>query len=134
MTGSEICNRGNMDLKSCSLRAAELITANGICLFLFDMIDSKKDFAGNLHRQLGKLTISLNQVFADYLPENDLAVSGRIEKGFMHILGDASWAGINHYEVIGLVNEYTQENYPEIKLRYSVAENGYDRQGIRLVR
>jgi len=123
-----------MTLEECVDKAREYIAANGTCLFLFDVKGSKNFDPRGLMDRLRSMMEDLNSQFAQYLPENDLAVYERKETGFVFILGDASWAGINTADVIPTIVEYQQQHYPDIPLYWGVAKDGYDREGTKIAK
>ena len=117
--------------------AEEMIARNGICLLLFDVIGSQRLSSERrylLQKELREMMDDLNSNFDSYMPEHDIAVYGRKEKGFTHLIGDGSWAGISEASVIPKIIGYQHERYPEIPLRWGVAEDGYDRENTRIVK
>jgi len=123
-----------MSIEDCVDKAKKYISENGLCLFMFDVQGSKKfEDRQELQTQLLNLLKELNSKFEKYFPENNLAVQSRQEKGFFNLLGDGTWAGINDSEVIPMIQEYIQTNYPNISFYYGVARDGYD-EAINLIK
>lgn len=120
-------NKKGVDIKCCIEKANEYISKNGICLFLFDVVNSK-DYVDrqNLQTRLENLITELNNDFAEFFPENNIANLVRQEKGFPFIFGDGSWAGINSSDAITKITQYMSEKYADISFNYDVAENGFD--------
>ena len=87
-----------------------------------------------LNKQLKSLIQELNTEFDNYFPENSLATSTRIEKGFPFLFGDGAWAAINNSEVIPKIIDYSSNNYPELDFYYNIAKDGYDDSGIKTVK
>ncbi len=117
--------------------AEDMIARNGICLLLFDVIGSQRLSSERrylLQKELHYMMEDLNSRFDSYMSEHDIAVYGRKEKGFTHLIGDGSWAGISEASVIPEIISYQHNRYPEIPLRWGVAEDGYDTQGTGIVR
>lgn len=127
--------RATLSIPECVARADELIEKNGICLMLMDIIGSREFFYDpQFRRDFSVLTSDLSYLFEEYLPEHNLVVAGRLEKGFNIILGDGVTAGINSSAVIPLAAEYAETFYPHIPFRYGVAEDGWDKQNIALLK
>ncbi|HPS40766.1 MAG TPA: hypothetical protein PLQ50_02040 [Candidatus Woesebacteria bacterium] len=123
-----------LPIEECVAKAQKYIEENGVCLFLFDVKESKKyPDRQALQKKLFLLIQDLNQQFAQYFPENSLATCTRKEKGFCNLLGDGSWVGINDALVIPMIANYVKENYPDLSLYYGVAKNGYD-QATKIVK
>jgi len=132
-TGSEH-KAGSLTPAQCFQKASELISDKGICLFLIDLkhqedVDKRMDDLAVLISFAAEVT----RVFSTELPENKLAVSGRIEKGFQHGLGDAFWAGISDPETINRILEFKDTHYPDLPLHYGVTADGWS-DGIELVK
>jgi len=123
-----------LSIDDCIEKAKEYIDTNGTCLFLFDVKGSKKLDPHEMFYTLRTMMADLNDKFAPYLPENDLAVYDRKETGFVFLLGDASWAGINSADVIRPIVEYQQKHYPGLPLYWGVARDGYDREGTKIAK
>jgi len=124
-----------LTIDECVEKAEEIISQQGQCLLLFDVKGSRKVPDRNkLTLDLIEMIKDISTQFDEYFPENTLAVYGRQEKGFMHLLGDASWTGINSSEAIPKIVQYQRENYPEIPLAWGVAIDGYDQEGMKLVK
>ena len=124
-----------MTLEECVLRADEFIRLNGACLLLMDIIESR--FHPNqrkLFADYQQLLTDLNVEFGEFLPYNTLTALDRPEKGFNRILGDGATAGINDVSVIEQVMRYAGEHPTAIPLRFAVAEDGYDEEGIQLIK
>ena len=127
--------RATLSLPECVARADELIEKNGICLMLMDIIGSRRFFHDSQFRRDFSVLISdLSYLFEEYLPEHSLIVADRPEQGFNIVLGDGVAAGINSSTVIPLVAEYTETFYPHIPFRYGVAEDGWDKPNIALLK
>lgn len=119
----------------CIKKADKFIKSKGICLFLFDVKDSRKySNREELRNQLLSLRTELNSEFGDYFPENDLAVKYRMEKGFTYFYGDGSWVGINNSEAIIKITNYINQKMPSTKLYFDVARDGYDSPNIEIIK
>lgn len=122
-------------IEECVKKAKKYIQKKGICLFLFDVKDSRKACNRNeLNNLLIKMMEDLNFKFEEYFPENYLATYTRKEKGFEILLGDGSWAGINNAEIIPKIIDYQKIEYPDIPLYWGVAKNGWDTEGTKIVK
>ncbi|MFP4117452.1 MAG: hypothetical protein ACLFTR_00860 [Candidatus Woesearchaeota archaeon] len=124
-------------IDDCVEVASDLIEKKGICLLLFDVVASRKYSPGDrylLQQELRAMMDDLNHEFDEYMPEHDIAVYGRREKGFTYLLGDGSWAGISDSSVITEIVNYQKTRYPDIILQWDVASDGYDRENIKIVR
>jgi len=127
-------NKG-LSIEECVDKAREYITDQGICLLLFDVKGSRKvKDQNNLQNRLEIMMQDLNSKFSDYFPENSLAAPTRIEKGFQVLLGDGSWAGINHTDIIPEIYDYQKTNYPDIPVYWGVAKDGFDKEGVSVVK
>jgi len=129
--------KGELTIDQCIIRADRYITANGMCLFLMDVVGSMQRVQEQrviLRQQLLTAKRNMNEFFAEYFPTNNLATQAREETGFEIGLGDGMWAGINNIVVIPLVIDHMNKNFPDIKFHYGVARDGYDRRGIALLR
>lgn len=116
-------------------KADRFIKSNGICLFLFDVKDSKKyPDRQELQLQLFSLATDLNLEFDEYFPENDLMVINQKEKGFTTFIGDASWAAINNSEVITKVVNFMNEKLPSVKFHFNVARDGFDSPNLEIAK
>ncbi len=114
-------------IEDCVKEAEKIISKYGICLLLFDVKNSKGfDNGQRLQKQLESMIKDLNEKFSKYFPETDIATYVRKERGFMVLLGDGSWAGIDSSEAIKKIVEYQKENYPDIPLYWDVAKDGFD--------
>lgn len=121
----------------CYERAVEIISKNGVCLLLMDLVGSSKmeeRFRSDVFDRYSDLLTRLNEEFEDYLPANKLVNGSREDKGFVFALGDAAAAAINSPHVVNEVIEIVNNEYPDIPLRYGVAEDGWDEEGVRLVK
>ena len=102
---------------------------------LMDMINSRDILNSPSHiDDFYELISDLNTILDEYLPENDLTAPGRIEKGFNIILGDGVTAGIDDSQAIVLAAEYVEEFYPQLPFRYGIAEDGFDKDNVRLIK
>lgn len=120
-----------LSIEECVRRAEKFIELRGMCLLLLDMKESRTivpEYKGRRDK-LTEIVTDLNQSFADYFPQNDLAVLSRIESGFRIFRGDSAMAGINSSDIIPEIIQYQEKNYPEAPLYWSVAEDGYDDEG-----
>ena len=127
--------RAALSIPECIARADELIEKNSMCLMLMDIIGSKKFYNDSqFRRDFFVLTSDLSYLFEEYLPEHNLVVTDKVERGFNIILGDDVIAAINDSAVIPLVAEYTETFYPRITFRYGIAKDGWDRKNIALLR
>lgn len=124
-----------LSIEECVKRAEKFINKNGMCLFLLDVKGSKK-FSNRqeLQNRLKIIVQKLNEKFDEYFPENTLAVSFREEKGFGNILGDGMWAGINNSNAISKIVTYLNQNYSDISFYLGVAEDGYDDEGLKIIK
>jgi len=122
-------------IDECIKKADKYIRAKGLCLFLFDVKDSKKYLdRQELQHQLVSLAADLNSEFNEYFPENDLMVINQKEKGFINFLGDASWAAINSSEVITKIANFMSEKMPSIKFHFDVARDGFDSPNLKIAK
>lgn len=131
-------NKG-LSIEECVDKAREYITDQGICLLLFDVKGSRKvKDRNNLQNRLKIMIQDLNFRFSDYFPENSLASpilgASTNEKGFQVLLGDGSWAGINHADIIPEICDYQKTNYPDIPVYWGVAKDGFDDENMGLVK
>jgi hypothetical protein len=124
-----------MNLEECVRRADRFLALNGVYLLVMDIVGSR-DYPdrAKLFADYCQLLTDLNNEFQDYLPTNSLTSRDRIEQGFNPITGDGATAGVNDSSVIEKVMEFAKEHPTAIPLRYAVAEDGYDYEGIRLLR
>ena len=119
------------------LSAHKYIEENGICLLLFDVINSRKlscEDRYDLQKRLKTMISDLNSEFSDYFPIHDIAVFGRYEKGFEYLLGDGSWCGISNSEVIPEIITYQKTKYSDVNLKWGVAKDGYDSENLKIIR
>lgn len=124
-----------LSIEACVKKADELIAAQGVCLFLLDIINSRQHpDRVHMRQRLIQLADELNERFVEHLPENNLAHIQRHEAGFVYFFGDSTWAGIDNSGVIPPIAEYAQTHYPDIPLRFGVAKDGHDREGMRTVK
>lgn len=118
-------------------KAAELIQKFGVCLFIVDIVESTNYGRGmdpEVFRSFRAFLDEVNEKFQEYLPENTLAVgTSRVEQGFQGGLGDAAWTGINDASVIPKIIALKENSYPDLRLYYGVAEDGWD-EGMILVK
>lgn len=118
-----------LTVSECVKKARKYIKEYGICLLWFDVRGSRRLDLRQLRRRLEAMIKDLNSKFADYFPENDLAVINRSEKGFPGIiLGDLSYVGINDAEIIPEIVKYQKEKYPDISFWWGVAKDGYTKK------
>lgn len=118
-------------------KASEIIAENGACLFIVDIVESTnygKGMDPEVFRSFRAFLDEANEKFQEYLPENTLAVGpSRVEQGFQAGLGDAAWAGINDASVIPKIIALKDKSYPDLRLYYGVAEDGWG-EGMSLVK
>lgn len=121
--------RGAMTPEAAERKAAELIKEFGICLFIVDIVESTNYGTGSdpeVFRQFRSFLDEASETFHEYLPKNTLAVGpSRVEQGFQGGLGDAAWAGINDSSVIPKIIALKERAYPDLRLYYGVAEDGW---------
>lgn len=123
--------------EQCYERAAEIIERNGVCLFLFDLVGSSSLKEADRERVFGRyaqLLQELNDKLEAYLPETTLVNGVDARKGFHFALGDGAIGAINHPEAVGKILAISEEQYRDVPLRYGVAEDGWDRDAIRLIK
>jgi len=124
-----------LSIEECIKRADELISKNGVCLLLWDVKGSRNfEDVNGLSIQLFKMMEDLNKKFSEYFPKNTLATRVREEKGFWGPLGDGAWAGINSSKIIPEIIEYQKQKYPLIPLYWGIAEDGWDEEGLKVVK
>jgi len=124
-----------LSIDECVKRADELISKNGVCLLLWDVKGSSKfEDRNKLQIDLFAMMKDLNKKFSEYFPKNTLATMIREEIGFWGPLGDGSWAGINSARIIPEIINYQKENYPNIPLYWGIAEDGWDKEGLKVVK
>ena len=124
-----------MSAEECVKRAEKIISEKGICLLLFDAVNS----TGSKNRKALNLRLSefmedANSKFREYFPEHNLAAAARTERGFRYLLGDSSWTGINSARAIHEIIDYQIRNYPDLPLYWGVAEDGYDDMAARIAK
>ena len=120
-------SKKGMPIGECVKKAEKIISEKGICLLLFDVINSREcEDRSGLNRRINRFMEEINYTFGEYLPENRLATPERRERGFQTLLGDGSWAGINSAEAIPAISDYQKEHFPDLLLYWAVAKNGYD--------
>jgi len=128
-------NEKGVSVEECVRKADKFIKTNGSCLFLFDIKDSKKHpNRQQLQDDLIGLMTSLNSEFEQFLPENNLMVSVRTEKGFSNLLGDASWACINNSGVILKIVDFIHQKMPSVQFYFDVAQHGFDSQNLKIIK
>ncbi|MDD4106470.1 MAG: hypothetical protein PHX84_00805 [Candidatus Shapirobacteria bacterium] len=131
---SEKIQKG-VSIEECIKKADKYIKNNGSCLFLFDVKGSRiHPNRQQLQEQLIDLMANLNSEFEQYLPENNLMISPRFEKGFSSILGDASWAGINNSEVIVKIVDFIHQKMPTVEFHFDVAQHGFDSPNLKIIK
>jgi hypothetical protein len=124
-----------VSVDECIKKADKYISTNGSCLFLFDIKDSKKHpNRQQLQEDLLNLMTSLNSEFEQFLPENNLMVSVRTEKGFSNLLGDASWACINNSGVILKIVDFIHQKMPSVQFYFDIAQHGLDSQNLKIIK
>lgn len=124
-----------MGVEECMRRAEEFIGQNGACLFLMDIAGSRHHpDQAKLFEDYERLLAELNAEFDEYLPVNDLAIPSQSTKGFDILIGDGAGGGINSSEVIPQIIGFADDNYPDLALRYGVAADGFDQEGVRLIK
>ena len=124
-----------ISIEQCISKAENYIKENGMCLFLFDVKNSRNyPNRQELQEKLNKIIYNLNYEFDQYFPENNLATHIRTEKGFYSLLGDGSWVGINNAEVIPKITEYLKENCSEVSFHYNVAKDGWDDKAMKTIK
>lgn len=124
-----------LSIEACIKKAEKLINKNGMCLFLLDVKGSKNYTPRQeLQNRLEIIVQELNKEFDSYLPDNTLATITRKEKGFGSILGDAIWSGINDCNVIPKIANYLTQNYSDISFYLGVAKDGWDSEGLKLIK
>jgi hypothetical protein len=124
-----------MEIKRYIKKADKIISEQGLCLLLFDVMESK-NFKNSykLQEKLKYMCQDFNQKFKTYFPKNNLGALKREERGFQSLLGDSSWAGINSSAVIPDIIKYQNEKYPNIPLYWGIAKDGYDEGGIKIAK
>jgi hypothetical protein len=124
-----------LTIEQCVDKAEGYISKQGICLLLFD-VKGSTNFSDKTYliNCLQAMMQDLNSQFGDYFPENTLANSITSEKGFNFLLGDASWTGINSSKAIPEIVTYQKQNYPNIPLYWGVAEDGFDKEGVKIAK
>ena len=118
--------------EKCIEKATAYIAENGACLFLTDLVGSRQA-SSEVYQQYDKLLSDLTQLFDDHLPENTL-LNGETEQGFHRVLGDGGVAAIDTSDIIMPIIEYACEQYPDLSLRYGVARDGWDKEGVKLLK
>jgi hypothetical protein len=124
-----------VSIEECVRKARKYIKEQGICLLLFDVKDSRKyKNRESLRKLLCEMTERLNYKFAKYFPENDLRCANKKEKGFEFLFSDSSLAGINSAEIIPEIVNYQKREYSEVTLHWNVAKDGWDDEGIEIIK
>ena len=123
-----------LSIEDCIEKSRKFIFKYGSCLLLFDVKNSRsfKD-RQKLNDDLFGMMEDLNKKFDAYLPQNNLA-SIKKEKGFVSLLGDGSWAGVNSPGVVEEIINYQKRKYPHIPLYWGIAKDGRDEEGTKIVR
>jgi hypothetical protein len=128
--------RGALTVEQCVEKATQLIEEHGVCLFLIDgkKFSSKRvEGTPDPFEAYLEFIKAVNLTFDGEFPVNQLAVTGRTEKGFQYGLGDAAWAGITDPATIVRIVEFKEEHYPSVELHYGVAADGWS-DGIELIK
>jgi len=132
--------KGALTIEQCVEKAQKCIEENekGVCLLLYDVVGAKTLPMTTEERlaRLDEMDEDLNKRFSDYFPENNLSLVSRRDKGFKIPiwLGDGNWAGINSAEIIPEMIGYQKEHYPDIPLEWGIAKDGWDEEGLSLIR
>lgn len=127
---------GALSPEQCFERAAALISEHGICLFIVDLVHSRKLDSAEGKEQyalLGDFQRRANELFGDHMPEHSLVALGRIERGFAGVLGDSALVGIDDPELIWSIIELKDRDFPALRLHYGVAADGWS-PGIELIK
>lgn len=117
-----------LTIDECVKKARKYIKKYGACLLWFDVVGSRRFSDPHwLRHRLETMMKDVNSKFSDYFLETDLAIAGRVEKGFQTLRpgDDSSWAGINNAEIIPEIIEYQKEKYSDIPVYWGVAKDGY---------
>ena len=125
-------------IDECVEKAARYISENGSCLLLFDVIGSRKydtyETRNTLQQRIFAMAKDINSRFDRYFPLSNINCICDYEKGFEKILGDGSWAAINDASVIPEIIQYQKTHYPDVPLYWGVAIDGFDDEGMKLVK
>lgn len=136
MRDSQGRKRGALTAEECFARASELIAEHGICLFLVDIVHSTSqgwDYHDRQFELLSRYRLRATELFGHAMPENSLAGSYRVDRGFEGVFGDAAWTAIEDPELVWSLIELKDREFPELQLHYGVAADGYS-PGIELLR
>lgn len=120
----------------CIDKAHEFIAKNGVCLFLIDLVGStglSGESSSVVFNRYDEMVENLNDKFVDNLPEHNL-VNGDEEQGFRRILGDGVVGGVDSHLVVSEIIDYIEGDYSDISLRYGVAQDGWDEEGIGIIK
>lgn len=124
-----------LSVEDCVSKAEKLISEQGACLLLWDVIGSSNyEDRNKLSKDLFVMMKDFNKKFSKYFPKNSLATLTREEIGFECLLGDGAWAGINSSKVIPEIIEYQKQKYPSIHLYWGIAKDGWDEEGLKVVK
>lgn len=121
--------RGALTPTECVELASELIAEHGICLFIIDVVNSRADKNHEGILKMLDFTKRANELFSDYFPENTLSIGpSRVDKGFVHGIGDAGWVGISDANVIPKILELRDQEFPDLNLHLGVAVDAWDKR------
>lgn len=117
--------------------AQTILSAEDACLLVCDIVESGKftGFSSLLEQQqyfVGALTAAVGR-YGNSFPENRLRNFHEEDRGFVVVAGDGAIAAINNAAVIPEILRFLGEHYPKLKLRWSVAKDGLDRQGLSII-
>ncbi len=110
-------HKKGLTIEECVRRAEKFIGSQSVCLLLYD-IKGSRNFEVNEFIQKSK-----------YMPKNDLDFRGIFKKGFQIYRGDGAVAGINSAEIIPEIVNYQKKMFPDVQLYWSVAKDGFDKEG-----
>jgi hypothetical protein len=117
--------------------AQAILQSADVCLLVCDIVKSRshEGFPSLLEQQqyfIGALK-DVAERFGASLPVNTLRNGVETDRGFVVIAGDAATAGIGDASVIPQILAHLDQHYPKLKLRWSIARDGWDREGMRII-
>lgn len=123
-----------LPINKCVEKANNYISQYGLCVLVFDVVCSGKagDDREKLRIDLDAMIENINSGFERYLPENSIIISTKKSKGFEIVCGDAGCGTVNSEKAVEEIIKYQRKNYKSIKLRWGIAKDGYDKEGMRI--
>lgn len=125
--------RKGLSIEQCVERAERILEVSSLCLFQIDLVDSRMDVMGYEHARMQGFIGSVNATFAARLPVYSIARYGVAEQGMAGLVrGDEAYVGVDSPNLIVDIVDFKEIEYPELKLHYGVAVDGWDKDGFSL--